>query len=134
MAKKDPMDMPVEERLKVLYQLQTTLSGIDEKRALRGELPLEVQDLEDEIEGLMTRVEKIKNEIGEFQRAITLKNGEISDAKASVERYQAQLNEVSKRFSILDSRSFTFSFSLSSSARVSVIISSSSPFFTSRSP
>ena len=61
---------------------------------MRGELPLEVQDLEDEIEGLTTRVEKIKNEIDEFQRAITLKNGEISDAKASVERYQAQLNEV----------------------------------------
>ena len=49
MAKKDLTDMPVEERLKTLFQLQTTLSGIDEKRALRGELPLEVQDLEDEI-------------------------------------------------------------------------------------
>ena len=94
MAKKDPTDLSVEEKLKTLYQLQTALSSIDEKRALRGELPLEVQDLEDEIEGLTTRVEKIKNEIGEFQRAITLKNGEISDAKASVERYQAQLNEV----------------------------------------
>ena len=94
MAKKDPTDLSVEERLKTLYQLQTALSSIDEKRALRGELPLEVQDLEDEIEGLTTRVEKIKNEIDEFQRAITLKNGEISDAKASVERYQAQLNEV----------------------------------------
>ena len=94
MAKKDPTDLSVEERLKTLYQLQTALSSIDEKRALRGELPLEVQDLEDEIEGLTTRVEKIKNEIDEFQRAITLKNGEISDAKASVERYQNQLNEV----------------------------------------
>jgi hypothetical protein len=94
MAKKDPTDLSVEEKLKTLYQLQTALSSIDEKRALRGELPLEVQDLEDEIEGLSTRVEKIKNEIDEFQRAITLKNGEISDAKASVERYNAQLNEV----------------------------------------
>ena len=94
MAKKDPTDLSVEEKLKTLYQLQTALSSIDEKRALSGELPLEVQDLEDEIEGLTTRVEKIKNEIGEFQRAITLKNGEINDAKASVERYQAQLNEV----------------------------------------
>ena len=46
MAKKDPTDLSVEERLKVLYQLQTTLSAIDEERALRGELPLEVQDLE----------------------------------------------------------------------------------------
>ena len=51
MAKKDPTDLSVEEKLKTLYQLQTALSAIDEKRALRGELPLEVQDLEDEIEG-----------------------------------------------------------------------------------
>ena len=94
MAKKDPTDLSVEEKLKTLYQLQTALSSIDEKRALRGELPLEVQDLEDEIEGLSTRVEKIKNEIDEFQRAITLKNGEIAEAKASVERYQSQLNDV----------------------------------------
>ena len=94
MAKKDPTDLSVEEKLKTLYQLQTALSSIDEKRALRGELPLEVQDLEDEIEGLTTRVEKIKNEIGEFQREKKKKNGEINDAKASVERYQAQLNEV----------------------------------------
>ena len=48
MAKKES-EISVEERLKTLYQLQTTLSSIDEKRALRGELPLEVQDLEDEI-------------------------------------------------------------------------------------
>ena len=63
MAKKDPTDLSVEERLKTLYQLQTTLSSIDEKRALRGELPLEVQDLEDEIEGLTTRIEKIQSDI-----------------------------------------------------------------------
>jgi hypothetical protein len=94
MAKKDPTDLSVEEKLKTLYQLQTALSSIDEKRALRGELPLEVQDLEDEIEGLTTRMEKIKNEIDDFQHAITMKNGEINDAKASVERYQAQLNDV----------------------------------------
>ena len=94
MAKKDPTDMPVEERLKTLYQLQTTLSGIDEKRALRGELPLEVQDLEDEIEGLSTRIEKIQNEINEYEQAVTMKKGEIETAKASVERYKSQLNEV----------------------------------------
>lgn len=94
MAKKDPMEMPVEERLKTLYQLQTTLSGIDEKRALRGELPLEVRDLEDEIEGLTIRIEKIQNEIAEFEQAITLKKGEIENAKASVERYKTQLNDV----------------------------------------
>ena len=94
MAKKDPTDLSVEEKLKTLFQLQTALSSIDEKRALRGELPLEVQDLEDEIEGLTTRMEKIKNEIDEFQRAITQKKGEIADAEASVARYKAQLDEV----------------------------------------
>ncbi|SHK95798.1 zinc ribbon domain-containing protein [Xylanibacter ruminicola] len=94
MAKKDPSELSVEERLKTLYQLQTALSAIDEKRALRGELPLEVQDLEDEIEGLTTRVDKIAADIADYQRAISQKKGEIADAEASVERYKAQLNEV----------------------------------------
>ena len=94
MAKKDVTDLSVEERLKTLYQLQTTLSGIDEKRALRGELPLEVQDLEDEIEGLTTRIEKIQNDIDEFEKAVNIKRGEIETAKASVERYKSQLNDV----------------------------------------
>ena len=94
MAKKDPTEMPVEERLKTLYQLQATLSAIDEKRALRGELPLEVQDLEDEIEGLTTRIEKIQAEINEYERAVSQKKGEIETAKASVERYKTQLDEV----------------------------------------
>ena len=94
MAKKDPTDLSVEEKLKTLFQLQTALSSIDEKRALRGELPLEVQDLEDEIEGLNTRVEKIQNEINEFQKAIVQKKGEISDAEASVARYKSQLDDV----------------------------------------
>jgi hypothetical protein len=94
MAKKDPTDLSVEEKLKTLYQLQTALSAIDEKRALRGELPLEVQDLEDEIEGLTTRMEKIQNDINEFERAIVQKKGEIADAEQSVNRYKEQLNEV----------------------------------------
>ncbi len=94
MAKKDPTDLTVEEKLKTLYQLQAALSSIDEKRALRGELPLEVQDLEDEIEGLTTRVEKIKAEIADFQRAISQKKGEIVEAEASVARYKTQLNDV----------------------------------------
>ncbi len=94
MAKKDPTDLSVEERLKALYQLQTTLSAIDEERALRGELPLEVQDLEDEIAGLTTRVEKIKNDIKEFEDAVKQKKAEIGEAQASVERYKAQLNDV----------------------------------------
>lgn len=94
MAKKNSIDLSVEEKLEALYQLQTILSAIDEKRALRGELPLEVQDLEDEIEGLSTRVEKIQNEISEFQSAILAKKADIQEAQASVERYQQQLNDV----------------------------------------
>ena len=94
MAKKDPTDLSVEERLKTLYQLQTTLSAIDEERALRGELPLEVQDLEDEIAGLTTRVENIKNDIKEFEDAVRQKKAEINEAQASVERYKTQLNDV----------------------------------------
>ena len=94
MAKKDPTDLSVEEKLKALYQLQTTLSAIDEKRALRGELPLEVQDLEDEIEGLTTRIEKIESEIQEFRTAISQKKAEIDQAEISVARYKEQLNDV----------------------------------------
>lgn len=94
MAKKDPTDLSVEEKLKTLYQLQTTLSAIDEKRALRGELPLDVQDLEDEIAGLTIRIEKIKNDIKEFQNAVVQKKAEINEAQASVERYKEQLNDV----------------------------------------
>lgn len=94
MAKKDLTDLTVEEKLKTLFQLQTTLSSIDEKRALRGELPLEVQDLEDEIAGLVTRMEKIKTEIEDFQTAITRKKGEIQQAQAIVTRYRTQLDEV----------------------------------------
>ena len=63
--KKDATDLSIEEKLKNLYQLQTMLSEIDKIKTLRGELPLEVQDLEDEIEGLSTRIEKIHGEIGE---------------------------------------------------------------------
>ncbi len=93
-SRKDPTDLSVEEKLKTLYQLQTTLSSIDEKRAMRGELPLEVQDLEDEIAGLDTRIEKIQNEIRDYQSAITMKKGEINEAQSYVDRYQKQLDEV----------------------------------------
>ena len=94
MAKKDPTELTVEERLKTLYQLQTALSAIDEKKALRGELPLEVEDLEAEIEGLTTRIERIESEIGEFERAISQKKGEIVEAQANVDRYKGQLDIV----------------------------------------
>lgn len=94
MAKKIK-EMSVEDKLKALYQLQTTLSAIDEKRALRGELPLEVEDLEDEVAGLATRIEKINNEIEEIRKAVAQRRNDIELAKASVERYKMQLNEVS---------------------------------------
>ena len=94
MAKKDPTDLTVEEKLETLYKLQTTLSAIDEKRALRGELPLEVQDLEDEIAGLTTRVEKIKDGIEDFQQAVTQKKAEIAAAQISVKKYNEQLDDV----------------------------------------
>ena len=62
-VKKDPSELSVEEKLRALYQLQTMLSEIDKIKTLRGELPLEVQDLEDEVTGLSTRIEKIKTEM-----------------------------------------------------------------------
>lgn len=94
MAKKNPEDYTVEEKLKNLYTLQATLSSIDEKRALRGELPLEVQDIEDELVGLKTRQEKIATEIQDYKKAIAIRENEIEEAKALTERYKTQLNDV----------------------------------------
>ena len=93
-AKKDPSELSVEEKLKALYQLQTMLSEIDKIKTLRGELPLEVQDLEDEVTGLSTRIEKIKTEIDELKSNIASKKIEIETAKASVEKYKAQQDNV----------------------------------------
>lgn len=94
MAKKDLTELSVEERLKTLYQLQTTLSAIDAKKALRGELPLEVKDLEDEIVGLTTRVNNIQAEIADFKDAVSKRKADIMEAEASVARYKAQLDDV----------------------------------------
>ena len=58
-AKKDPSELTVEEKLKALYQLQTMLSEIDKIKTLRGELPLQVQDLEDEVGALVLRKLKL---------------------------------------------------------------------------
>jgi predicted nucleic acid-binding Zn-ribbon protein len=93
-TKKDPKDLPVEDKLKNLYQLQTTLSAIDEKRALRGELPLEVQDLEDSIAGLDTRIEKIQSDIKEITDAVAKSKLDIKKAEGDIERYKAQLDDV----------------------------------------
>ncbi len=86
--------MTVEEKLKALYQLQTMVSEIDKIKTLRGELPLEVQDLEDEVAGLSTRIEKIKAEIEELRSNIATKKIEIETAKNSVEKYKSQQDNV----------------------------------------
>ena len=93
-TKKDLADMSVEEKLKALYELQTMLSEIDKIKTLRGELPLEVQDLEDEIEGLTHRVEKYQEDIEKLQSDIAQKRIKIDEAKALADRYKGQLNDV----------------------------------------
>ena len=93
--KKDPQDLTVEEKLKTLYQLQTTLSKIDEIKTLRGELPLEVEDLEDEIEGLKTRIDKIKMDIDDLRRELVGRKADIERANATIGRYKEQLDNVS---------------------------------------
>ncbi|MBP5380752.1 MAG: hypothetical protein J6Y39_03365 [Bacteroidaceae bacterium] len=91
---KDPAELTVEEKLKNLYQLQTMLSEIDKIKTLRGELPLEVQDLEDEIEGLTTRIEKIQNEIVELKREIADRRATIETANSSIAKYKEQMDNV----------------------------------------
>ena len=87
-------EMSVEERLKNLYQLQTILTEIDNIRTIRGELPLEVQDLEDEVEGLHTRIEKTRGEAEEIRKAIIALQGEIEESKIKITTYQQQLDNV----------------------------------------
>ena len=84
----------VEERLKTLYELQTILSEIDRIKTLRGELPLEVQDLEDEIAGLETRVQNFQNDIAALQAETVKKKEEIKNSRALIEKYTAQQDNV----------------------------------------
>ena len=93
-SKKDPQDLSIEDKLKNLYQLQTMLSEIDKIKTLRGELPLEVQDLEDEIEGLTTRIEKIQAEIAGLQDEMARRRVGMQDNNANIERYTSQLDNV----------------------------------------
>ena len=87
-------ELSVEERLKALYDLQKVDSEITKIKILRGELPLEVRDLEDEIIGLQTRIEKIEIELKDNETAISNKNIEIEDAQALIKRYEEQQNNV----------------------------------------
>lgn len=96
MAKKKetPADMSVETKLKSLYQLQTMLSEIDKIRILRGELPLEVEDLEDEIEGLKTRIENTNEEIKDLRARINELKTKIELANEKLNGYKSQLDNV----------------------------------------
>ncbi|MDL2231344.1 C4-type zinc ribbon domain-containing protein [Porphyromonadaceae bacterium OttesenSCG-928-L07] len=95
-TKKAPksQELSVEEKLQNLYELQRIDTAIDKIKTLRGELPLEVQDLEDEIIGLETRVSNLKNEIEEADQSITLKKQEIGNSEGLIKKYSEQLNNV----------------------------------------
>lgn len=87
-------EITVEQKLKSLYKYQTVLSKIDEIRILRGELPLEVQDLEDEIEGLGARVTRIQEELQKACSDINKCNEEKCQAQAAIERCQSHIDNV----------------------------------------
>ncbi len=87
-------EITVEEKLKALYELQKAVSKIDEIKILRGELPLEVQDLEDEIIGLNTRMDNFKTEITEIIAIIAIKKIEIEEARIKIAKYKEQQNNV----------------------------------------
>ena len=91
---KQEKELTVEERLKALYALQTILSNVDRIKTLRGELPLEVQDLEDEVAGLETRIQNYKNDITALADGINKQNREIAEAKALIEKYTSQQDNV----------------------------------------
>ena len=84
----------VEEKLIALYTLQSIDTEIDKIKILRGELPLEVQDLEDEITGLKTRVTNINDEIAAFDGSIKEKESLILDSKALMKKYDEQLKNI----------------------------------------
>ena len=92
--KKDPQEYTVEEKLKSLYQLQVIFSEIDRIKTLRGELPLEVQDLEDEVAGLRTRIGNISGSIEEIKGEEAKRRNKIEEAKAMIEKYTEDQNNV----------------------------------------
>ena len=102
--KKHDKENSVEDRLKALYQLQTYLSEIDRIRTLRGELPLEVKDLEDEIIRYQTRIEKHEDELKSLHDLIEAKNADIADRSAKVAKYDEQINNVrnNREFAFLE--------------------------------
>jgi predicted nucleic acid-binding Zn-ribbon protein len=88
--KPEVTEVSIEEKLVALYTLQQIDSQIDKIRIIRGELPLEVQDLEDEIEGLQTRIDKHQEEVRNFEKQINEKKQAIKESKALIKRYEEQ--------------------------------------------
>ena len=91
---RDMKEFTVEEKLSMLFKLQIVVSEIDKIKTLRGELPLEVQDLEDEIAGLKTRLEKFQAEIQEQDANVMAQRNKISESKLLIEKYKSQLEQV----------------------------------------
>ncbi len=87
-------EVSVEDKLKSLYKLQSYLSDIDRIKTLRGELPLEVSDLEDEIAGLGTRINNFQLELKQLDENIMLQKQKIETSKAKIEKYNKQLENV----------------------------------------
>jgi len=84
----------IEERLNKIYALQVIDSSIDQIQILKGQLPMEVSDLEDEITGLNTRIEKLTGTIDDVKTEITNHNTNIKTSEALIERYNKQLDDV----------------------------------------
>ena len=88
------MEQTVGQKLKALWSLQSIHTKIDKIRQVRGELPIEVADLEDEIAGLETRLEKIRVDLDDLEDSIVKRKNMIKDAQAAIKKYEGQLNEV----------------------------------------
>ncbi|MBI5008060.1 MAG: hypothetical protein HZB98_00045 [Bacteroidia bacterium] len=93
-VKSHDSEISVEDRLRALYSLQLVDSEIDKIKTLRGELPLEVQDLEDEIAGLETRLGNLKDEVVNLEKSVTNKHNEIAAAEALIKKYDEQQKNV----------------------------------------
>lgn len=91
---KKEKEISVEERLRTLYKLQMYLSDIDRIKTLRGELPLEVADLDDEIAGLGTRINKFELDSKEIESNISQQKLKTETSKAKIEKYNTQLENV----------------------------------------
>jgi len=87
-------ELSVEDKLRAIYDLQLIDSRIDEIRNVRGELPLEVEDLEDEVAGLSTRSEKLKKDLETIEEVIKVKKNAIDEHKEAIKRYTKQQDTV----------------------------------------